>query len=213
MAAVQKDLYLKIGRPQNTCVACGATIAHAGKHPSVLRTPAEPVLGAAGGTEQEGPRREDYCADCWKELAERDFVGFWLAKREPPKPRKIETRKERNAAVLAWFEHLQRQEPDAEVLQSLYFLAHLLMKYGVLKWQRTDKTTDDDEVVVFRATGTEDDVFVASVELTDERIVEIKRDLDEYLLQYANNKPEADEPVGAEADADAEDGETDGGDK
>ncbi len=194
MAAVEKDLYLKIGRPTNSCVACGAEIAHAGKHPSILRKAAENAEALDGSKDADdlGPRREDYCSKCWQDLSERDFVGYWLAKREPPKVRKIESKKERNAGLLAWFEHLQSQERDEETRQSLFFLAHLLMKYGVFKWQRTETAEDDSELIFFKATGSEDEVSVATVELSDERSVEIKRELDAFLLQYANLQTEPD---------------------
>lgn len=200
MALAEKDLYMKIGRPRNTCVSCGAAIAHAGRHPSVLRRGGG---DAADGNEQaEGPHREDYCEPCWQELAERDFVGFWVTRREPPKQRKIETRKERNAAMVAWFEHLRDQNPDEEIRQSLFFLAHLLMKYGVFKWQRTETRDDGSEVIIFRATGSEDEIEITAVDFSDERSVEIKRELDEFLLQYANAQPEEDANTGGRATED-----------
>lgn len=208
MAVVEKDLYLKIGRPTNSCVACGAEIAHAGKHPSVLRQRSETPENLEGDSADDlGPRREDYCAACWQELSEKDFVGFWLAKREPPKVRKIESKKERNAGLLAWFEHLQLQNPDDEIRQSLFFLAHLLMKYGVFKWQRTETADDGSEVIYFKPTGSDDEVSVVAMEFSDERSVEIKRELDAFLLQYANSQPEANtanddaaSPAGSEAE-------------
>ena len=194
MAAAEKELYLKIGRPHNSCAACGADVAHAGKHPSVLRR--------GGGTiETEGelsldpdaPRREDYCAECWQRLADDDFMGYWLARREPPKPRKIETKKERNAGLLAWFEHLQGLPSDEETSQSLFFLAHMLMKYGVFKWLRTDKDSEDNETIYFRQTGSEEEIPIRSLELSDDRSVEIKKDLDAFLLQFANAQSSSEE--------------------
>src|SRR5690606_37616474 len=107
MAVIEKDLYLKIGRPHNTCVACGTEISHAGKHPSVLRVGGvKPADETELATDPDAPRREDYCGDCWQKYTERDFMGFWVTKREAPKQRKIESKKERNAGLLAWFEHL-----------------------------------------------------------------------------------------------------------
>jgi hypothetical protein len=192
MAVAEKDLYLKIGRPHNSCIACGAAIDHAGKHPSVLRRGG---ANAEGQEDPDAPRREDYCSGCWQEMAERDFIGFWVTKREPPKQRKIETKKERNAGLLAWFEHLRSQNPDEELKQSLFFLAHLLMKYGVFKWQRTETGPDGNEVIWFKQTGSEDEFDVVAVDFTDERSVEIKRELDEFLLQYANAQPAGEEPA------------------
>lgn len=179
----EKDLYLKIGRPHNVCESCGTAIAHAGKHPSVLRRAAPP---AKGQTDSDGPKREDYCAECWQQLAERDFVGFWVTRREAPKTRKIEGRKERNAALVAWFEHLRLQKPDDETLQSTFFLAHLLMKYGVFKWLRTRSEEDGSETIIFRQQGSDDEIEIVAMDFSDERSVEIKRELDEFFVQYAN---------------------------
>src|SRR5215204_572071 len=123
---MDKDLYLRIGKPQNVCVRCSAQISDAGKHPSALMEQ-EPQSGLEG-TDQEGPVRQDYCSECWKELAADNFVSFWLARREPPKARKIQNRKERNAALLSYFESLKGKN-DLESCQSLFVLAHLLMKY------------------------------------------------------------------------------------
>ncbi len=206
MAAAEKDLYLKIGRPHNTCEACGIAITHAGRHPSILRQAGPSAKGQSGN---DGPRREDYCTACWQELAEQDFVGFWVTRREAPKIRKIESRKERNAALIAWFEHLRLQDPDDEIRQSLFFLGHLLMKYGVFKWLRTYTSDNGIETVVFRQQGSDDEVEVMVVDFTDDRSVEIKRELDEFLLQYANTPPVTDadsKPVAAVdvPDADAE---------
>jgi len=204
MPATEKDLYLKIGRPHNTCVACGAEIAHAGKHPSVLRRP-----GQAKETEGElaldpdAPRREDYCADCWQKMSEHDYMGFWVTKREPPKQRKIESKKERNAGLLAWFDHLQGLPQEVEIQQALYFLAHLLMKYGVFKWQRTDAAADGTEQIVFKQTGSDEEIVISAVEMDDERSAEIMKELDAFLIQYANAQPEAEPDVAADDTGDA----------
>lgn len=197
---MEKDLYLKIGRPTNTCIVCGVEITRAGKHPSILRPAGSGVSPAAERqaetsasassehevTDKTGPQREDYCQECWQAAAEKDYLGYWMARRVPPKARKIESKKERNAGVLAWFDHLRTRPPAHANLQSQYFLAHLLMKYGVLKWTRTETRDDGQEVIYFRQTGQEDEVAVTAVELDDETSGEIKRKLDEFLLQFAN---------------------------
>lgn len=214
MALAEKDLYLKIGRPNNTCVACQAPIDHAGKHPSVLRRPGDAVKPAASAPTGDDsaavadnagsldlqipsgePQREDYCADCWQKVTERDYLGYWMAKRQPPKVRKIETRKERNAGVLAWFEHLRSLPKEPDNLQAQFFLAHLLMKYGVFKWLRTDGDADTGEVIYFRQTGSDDEIAVVAVELSDDKSLEVKQQLDEFLLQFANSAQEEEPPA------------------
>lgn len=211
-AVLEKDLYLKIGRPTNACIVCGVEITHAGKHPSVLRspeaaaTPAAPDDAPAEATaspsqepEKTGPQREDYCQECWQKATGRDFLGYWMARRDPPKTRKIESKKERNAGVLAWFDLLRTRPPEHANLQSQYFLAHLLMKYGVLKWVKTELRDDGQEVIYFRQTGQEEEIAVAAVELDDATSGEIKKKLDEFLLQFAN-APETSDDQGAKAD-------------
>lgn len=209
MAVIEKDMYLKIGRPRNTCAACGTVISHAGKHPSVLRVGGnQPNDGTELPLDPNAPHREDYCADCWKKYTERDFMSFWVTKREAPKQRKIESKKERNAGLLAWFEHLQSLPQDLETRQSIYFLAHLLMKYGVFKWQRTETSPEGGEQIFFRQGSAEEEIVVASEELDDERSLEIKKVLDAFLLQYANSQPELkadEEAVGVDAEPKAND--------
>ena len=182
MALLDKELYLRIGRPQNYCLRCGDTIATAGKHHSAL---VDPGKGSSRDAE-ESVLRHDYCSTCWKALASTSYVGFWVARREAPKPRQIKTRKERNAALLSYFEILRdRQRNGENQSQSIYFVAHLLMKYSVLKWVSSGQLRPDaPEIIVFRyATGSEELIQIESVELDDSRIAEIKRDMDTFLAQ------------------------------
>jgi hypothetical protein len=174
---MDKEMYLKIGRPQNVCVLCGAEIVEAGKHPSAILTPDH-----ADEEDPDMPQRRDYCPACWEQRGEQDFVGFWMARREKPKPRKIQNRKERNARLLSYFDFLL-QKGDQEYAQHLYFLAHLLMKYSVFRWVRSEPagTEGVNERIVFRNVVTDDFVTVESVRLDDERLGAIKKEVDGYL--------------------------------
>lgn len=231
---MEKDLYLKIGRPRNACVLCGAPIAEAGKHPSVLLPPEEakesapqpPESGDAapgptprqaeeardaeeaarsgrkdkekgkGGAaaspaaeEEGGPLRQDYCPSCWEKARQKNYFSFWIARREPPKPRKIKNRKERNAALLAYFDVLLAKN-DPAYAQHLYFLAHLLMKFGVLKWVRSDPPAEEDgrERIIFRNTATDDLVTIEAVPLEDEAVARIKKEIDEYICRLVEGE-------------------------
>lgn len=191
MAITDKELYLKIGRPQNACVQCGATISHAGKHPSALLDPDGPDTAPRADV----TLRRDYCVDCWKQLGHEPYVGFWLARREAPKVRAVKTRKERNAALLSYFE-LLRQEPEEnndERGPRLFFIAHLLMKYGVLKWVRSDAAAHPGapEIIVFRNASADEFVEIESVELDDQHLAEIKKDVDEFLARAVSEEAEA----------------------
>ena len=173
---MEKEMYLKIGRPQNVCVRCGAPIAQAGKHLSAISSSADT------DSADTDPVREDFCPGCWQELQDKDYFSFWLARRDPPKPRKIQNRKQRNATLLSYFDYLAGQD-NPDYAQHVFFLAHLLMKYSVLRWLRTEPPAAEGagERIVFRNTVTDDEVAVESVELDDERIAAIKKEIDEYL--------------------------------
>lgn len=188
---MEKEQYLKIGRPQNSCVLCGTTIAVAGKHASVLLSPGEepPPQQTAG---EEGPQRQDYCPACWEKARQKNYFSFWIARREPPKPRKLKSRKERNAALLAYFD-LLLQKNDPAYAQHLYFLAHLLMKFSVLKWVRSERATEQGgrERIVFRNTATDDLVTIDSVPLEDEAVARIKKEIDDYICRNVEGGAEA----------------------
>jgi hypothetical protein len=180
MALTDKELYLRIGRPQNTCVQCGATISFAGKHPSALLDPDGPDTAPR----EDAALRRDYCSDCWAKLGDGHYVGYWMARREPPKPRKIRTRKERNAALVSYFEMLKSRQAmeNEDHTQSLYLIAHLLMKYGVFKWVKsTVAGPGSGEQIFFRNTAADEIVEIQSVELEDARIADIKKEIDAYL--------------------------------
>ena len=184
-------MYLKIGRPHNTCVRCGVTIADTGRHPSVIIAP-----GGSVSEEEDAAIRQDYCPACWEQMRNQDYIGFWLAKRETPKVQRQQTRKERNAALLSYFDFLY-QKGDPEFAQHIFFVSHLLMKYGVLKWVRTEPAAAPDarEQIVFRNTVTDDFVTVESVVLEEDRLASIKTEIDEYLHAYEEPDPSAESPA------------------
>ncbi|MEI7633512.1 MAG: hypothetical protein WCK47_04450 [bacterium] len=168
---------MKIGRPRNTCTQCGAPIADAGKHLSAIKT-------ASGTSDQEGdePIRQDFCSFCWANLQQREFYGFWMACREKPGIPKWQNRKARNSTILAYFDFLN-QESNPENAEYLFFLSHLLMKYHVFQWVRTEPPADENgrERVIFRNTATDDEVAIEGVPLDEEHIAAIKKKVDEFL--------------------------------
>jgi len=184
---MEKELYLKIGRPRNTCIQCGAPIAEAGKHLSAIKTAAE---SAESGSSD--PIREDFCPECWAKLQERAFYGFWLARREKPGIPKWQTRKERNTTLLAYFDFLN-QKPDPENAQHLFYLSHLLMKYHVFQWLRTEPPADENgrEKIIFRNTASDDEVIIEAVPLDEEIIASIKKEVDEFLKRSIGSQEEA----------------------
>jgi hypothetical protein len=64
-----------------------------------------------------------------------------------------------------------------------FFLAHLLMRYGVLRWLRTEKDPENNsERIICRNLVTDEEVVIESAQPTDEELVAIKREIDELLL-------------------------------
>ncbi len=196
---MDREIYLKISKPRAECILCGAPLAEMGKHPSVLLPPAE------GTDENEGdiPQRQDYCAECWEKCSQHNYVGFWVARREPPRPRKVQNRRERNARLAAYFDYFYHDQ-NGQHAGRLFFLAHLLMRYGVLRWLRTEKDPETQrERIVYRHVVADEDVVIESVELSDEELVLYKREVEELLagtLGASEARPET--PV-AQPDAPA----------
>lgn len=174
---MDRETFLRIAKPQATCVLCGAPLAEAGKHPSVLVAPE----AAQNGESDDIPRREDYCPRCWEDRASKNYVGFWITKREPPQPRKVQNRRERNARLAAYFDYFYHEDRVAHAPR-LFFLAHLLMRYGVFRWLRTEVDEETGrERIYYRHLVNDEDVAIESAELSDEELVAIKREIDELL--------------------------------
>jgi len=200
---MDREIYLKMGRPNPVCVLCETPLAEAGKHPSVLLPP-EP--GAAPG--DDIPRRQDYCQQCWEQRQARDYLGFWVTRREPPKPRKVQNRRERNARLAAYFDYFYNEDRAAHAAR-LFFLAHLLMRYGVLRWVRTEHDpASGREQIIYRHAIADEEVTIESVDVTDEELVQFKREVDELLAGTLRLSDEG-EAAGAPPGNAAADGEGD----
>lgn len=184
------DFHLKIARPTPACVACGAPLHGVGKHPSALYpagtpAPGEGAADLAPEAEADGPpSREDYCVTCWQEVEREGYIGFWMARREDDAPRPLLSRKQRNATLLSYFEHLYRRGDVADA-QQLFFLAHLLMRYSVLRWVRNEA-----EAVVFAQPQSGEEFVIREVVLDDAQLVAIKQQVDNYLASIAAEEAE-----------------------
>ena len=181
---MDKNMYLKIQRPGDKCLGCGADLIAAHKHPSAVR-----MDGAA-----ESLERSDYCAECWGKLEEGQYFSHWLAKREAPPERNRISREERNRLLLALFELLsvggeaegQTGEDGALAVDSeaiRYFLGHLLMRFRIFKWHRTEA---DSGLIFFENTQSGESYSVQSMELDDETILKIKNVVEECLRKGQN---------------------------
>lgn len=184
-------MYLKISRPRNTCAKCGAPLAARASHPSVLAMVPDDDDDATGE-----PLREDFCDQCWPEVRERGFYGFWIARREAPKPDGRASRRERNAILLSYFDFLSRD--TATNAQRLYVVAHLLMKFQVFKWVRTERDgTSPAETVVFRNTATDEEVSVTAAPPDGDAVAAIVDEINHYLDRGPAPEPEPAAPAPA----------------
>jgi len=167
---MDKSAYLKIQRPSNECLMCGANLIEAHKHPSAIQPEGE-----------DGVVRKDYCLKCWSRLEGEDFFSFWIATREPKPERTRISREERNQLLQAYFEHISAaEEQDAEAghEQRRFFLAHLLMRFRVLRWKQTDRQAG---LIVFENVQTAEEWTVKQVNLDDEAVARIKQEIEECL--------------------------------
>ena len=163
---MKKEILQRISKPQPACIKCGAPLMETGMHPAaVIARNGADLFDAA----PEEIMREDFCTECWEKSEEREaFLAHWLAKREPPKPGKARTRKERAAMLDQWFGWWQDQPESLERDRHLYIIAHLLMKYLILRWQKTVQTDTDSPPLIYFKHRNGNTVCVKTAPLTSD---------------------------------------------
>ncbi|MEQ8820910.1 MAG: hypothetical protein RLY93_11755 [Sumerlaeia bacterium] len=148
------ESYLSFRRAERECLLCGKTLEDLGRHPSVLRF-----------SEKEEALRMDFCPECWEKKAEQDYFGFWLTRRiekaHTAEGRKL-AREERNAALWSLFAALH-SESDPALAPQVFLLAHLLMRYRVLTYQKVTR----DGLLQFYHSPTREIYEVADMALED----------------------------------------------
>jgi hypothetical protein len=170
---MDKEVLLSISRPQKLCMNCNAPIDRIARHPSVLRLAASHV------------ERSDFCPDCWQQLKDEAYDSFWITRRATPdKPPKL-SRRQRSAAVRALFESLWERREVEDVGPHLYLLAHLLMKWGGLRWKENRADAESREVVVFEDPASGDLIEVSGGPADEERMAAIQREIEDFLRDYA----------------------------
>jgi len=171
---LDKDQILAIERPQTHCAECNGLIEELDRHPTRLTL-----------SEVE-PKRRDYCPDCWQFIKNEAFDVYWMTRRlKKEKVIPKLSRREKAVAARALFESLWDQRDREDVEADLYFLAHLLMKWGGLKWKREEKDGDGHDIIVFENPSTGDSIEVRSVHLSEEALEQTKSRLENFLRDYA----------------------------
>jgi len=158
-----------IPAPSRKCVVCDRDLAAVSKHPSVLEL-----------TVKGDPHRRDICQECWEKMADRQFFSFWLTQREAPKPDPKIAREEQNRRLMAMFEMMLDAKED-RFRPHLYVLAHTLMKRRLLKWEGTQKGEDGVERIVFRNLIGDELIQVEEIDINDEGLVAVMREVDRAL--------------------------------
>lgn len=171
---LQREQFLSIERPHTRCDSCDVLIEGLDHHPSGLTMT------------EETTKRFDYCPDCWERIKAGAFDSYWLTRRIKKDKRQPKlTRREKAVAARALFESLWDQRDREDVEADLFFIAHLLLKWGGLKWKKNAATEDGREVVFFENPATGDSIEIKAVELSDEMIEAIKARIESFLHEYA----------------------------
>jgi hypothetical protein len=172
---MDKETLLTISRPNKTCLNCGEALDVIERHPSMLRA-----------DEARRLERLDFCPDCWQHMKDEVYESFWITRREQ-KNRAIPrlSKRERATALRVLFESLWDRRGEEDMAAHLYFLSHLLMKWGGLKWRENATDIQGGEVIVFEDPASGDMLEINAVQLDDERLLAIKDEVENFLRQYA----------------------------
>jgi len=179
---MDKEALQTIGRPHRTCANCDAALVQIERHASALRP--------AGRAKLE---RLDYCPDCWTAIKDEIYDSFWITRREVKAPRIRLNRRQRSVALRALFESLwDRREDDGSTSEEapelasarLYVLAHLLLKWGGLRWRENRIDEDGRERVIFEDPASGTAIEIPGIELDDERTATVMQEIEDFLRHY-----------------------------
>lgn len=177
---LDKETILTLERPQPACSECGAPLDEFEKHPTGLRVA------------QAEHKRRDFCPECWQFAKNDAFDSYWITKRvKKEKPTPKLSRREKAVATRALFEKLWDERDREDVDVHLYFLSHLLLRWGGLKWKASDSDEQGREVIVFENPVTGDTIEIRSVTASEAEILEVKDRIEAFLREYAPDEEAA----------------------
>jgi len=195
---------IKIEKSSNYCLSCNKLLTDEEHHTSILKEE---------DSQETGFERKDYCNDCWQKIQDKNYYLFWIKKRIKIRKDKKISKKERNQIILSYFNHLtirneelnQKKELEASNIQNadevniqsyqesatqsidyryhLYFIAHLLMKYGVFTWKKDIRDEKGNVTIIFENRYTDEEVIIEETQSPVEVIKIIKEDLQTYLKE------------------------------
>lgn len=177
---LDKESLLTIERPQPVCSECNAPLDDLERHPTGLRFA------------QEDHRRRDFCPDCWQFAKADAYDSYWITKRvKKEKAAPKLSRREKAVAARALFEKLWEEREREDVDVHLYFLSHLLLRWGGLRWKRSDTDAQGRELIVFENPVTGDLIEIRSVEASEQEILAVKERIEAFLRDYAPDEEAA----------------------
>ncbi len=176
---MDKETLLSLGRPQRKCMNCDGALDQIERHPSALRG------------DRRRLERLDYCPECWERVKDEVFDSFWMVRRQtgPRRAPKL-NRRQRSIALRALFESLWDRREQEDVAPELYLLAHLLMKWGGLRWRENVLDITGRPCVIFEDAASGDRVEIPEIELEDERLAAIQQRIEEFLAEHAQEGEE-----------------------
>ena len=171
-----------IVRPSGVCVLCESSLVEQERHPSIL------TQDQASAPKKEKERsRQDFCEKCWENLEDHSYFSFWLAKRTRPQPNRRLVKAERNDILWRLFNALLTN-PQTETETHLYILAHLLMKYRLLRWRSNETDESGMSWVVFANPKTTEEYRVREFALTDTSLTQALQEIETSLKQDTQPK-------------------------
>ena len=99
-------------------------------------------------------------------------------------------RRQRSAALRALFESLWERRETEDVGPEIYMLAHLLMKWGGLRWRANETDPMGQALVVFEDPASGDRITIPETKLDDERLVQVQQRVEDFLREYAPEESE-----------------------
>lgn len=172
---MDKELLLTLNRPQRICIHCHTPLEYIERHPSALRFGKQKTL-----------ERFDYCKECWDNVKRQVFDSYWITRRTlRPRVRKL-SRRERSLALRALFESLWERRETEDLNARLFFLAHLLMKWGGLRWKESFLSQEDKEIIIFENPLTGEALELSAPEIDDDLLSTIHNEIEGFLHQWAS---------------------------
>jgi len=164
---------INIQKESSQCLKCNLEFQHDQKHHSLLKIEGKDFL------------REDYCMDCWAERSnvgdESSIYSSWETKYRDPSIAKATPQEQFMPLLNLCYESIAKGGADGEAMA--YMCALILRRQKVFRLVRQDREEQDPHrgVLVFLDKHNDTQIGVVDPELTDSKLQEVKRILEERI--------------------------------